>query len=144
MAIKQIDSLPATSKKMSSRVYIRADIEEAINNNIELFEFVGDYYNYKYLAGYARQEARKIFRRKVHDRFRELCKEKGYENLYPDMYLCDKLFQVKSITEKDRKHVYMSITLKNFDLLVNHEVEKQYQKQLEWERKETERIRKIQ
>ena len=59
--IKPIVEIPKTQKEKweSYREKIRADIQEGIDRNINLFEFVGDY-NFKTLAGVAREEARNV------------------------------------------------------------------------------------
>lgn len=59
--IKPIVEIPKNQKEKweSYREKIRADIQEAIDRNINRFEFVGDY-NFKTLAQMASEEARNI------------------------------------------------------------------------------------
>lgn len=57
--IKPIDEIPENEGKGTYRGKVRADILEAISRDINMFEFVGDY-NFKTLAGTAREEARRI------------------------------------------------------------------------------------
>lgn len=70
MAIKVIDEIPKTLKASSSKELIKADIQEAIDKSISLFEFEGDY-NYKYLGSYARDCAEDIKRTKIKNIQRE-------------------------------------------------------------------------
>lgn len=59
--IKPIVEIPKNQKEKweSYREKIRADIQEAIDRNINRFEFVGDY-NFKTLAQMASEEARNV------------------------------------------------------------------------------------
>ena len=59
--IKPIAEIPKSraEKSRSYREMIRADIKEAIDRNINKFEFVGDY-NFKTLAQMAQEEARNV------------------------------------------------------------------------------------
>lgn len=59
--IKPIDEIPKnlSEQRKSYREQIRSDIQEAIDKGIYRFEFVGDY-NFKTLAGVAREEARTV------------------------------------------------------------------------------------
>lgn len=66
MAIKVVDEIPKTNQRRSNRDMIRADIQEALDNGISQFEFVGDY-NYKYLAQYAKKEVDRFEARKVRE-----------------------------------------------------------------------------
>ena len=73
MSIKAIKELPEAASKPTTRAQIRADIQEAIDSDINLFEFDGDY-NYKYLAGYAREVVEEMARRIFHPILMEFCK----------------------------------------------------------------------
>ena len=79
MAIKVINEIPGSDAKKSSRKQIEEDIKEAIEKGIPLFEFTGDY-NYKYLAQYAAEVAKKIRDEKI----REVHKKFRRENLTDD------------------------------------------------------------
>ena len=59
--IKPIDEIPKNQveQRKSYRQQIREDIQEAIDKGIYKFEFAGDY-NFKTLAGIAREEVRRI------------------------------------------------------------------------------------
>ena len=59
--IKPIDEIPKNlaEERKSYRNRVRSDIQEAINNGIYKFEFVGDY-NFKTLASIAREEASRV------------------------------------------------------------------------------------
>ena len=59
--IKPIDEIPknVSEQRRSYRERIAADIQEAIDNGIYKFEFVGDY-NFKTLAQIAGEEARNV------------------------------------------------------------------------------------
>lgn len=78
--IKPIDEIPQNigQKRESYRKNIRDDIQEAIDKGIPRFEFVGDY-KYKYLANYAREEARKVLYKIARDKFEKM---RGEGNIY--------------------------------------------------------------
>ena len=78
--IKPIDEIPQNvqQSRKSYRENIRQDIREAIDRDIGKFEFVGDY-KYKYLAQYAREEARRILFDIARERFRGF---RGDEEIY--------------------------------------------------------------
>ena len=59
--IKPVDEIPMNpaQKNKGYRDQIRRDLQEAMDNGIRRFEFVGDY-KYKYLAQYVREEAERI------------------------------------------------------------------------------------
>ena len=71
--IKPIDEIPQNigQKRESYRQNIRDDIQEAIDKGIPRFEFVGDY-KYKYLANYAREEARNVLYKIARDKFKKM------------------------------------------------------------------------
>lgn len=62
--IKPIDEIPQTEaqKRKNYREQIRNDIQDAINNGVGQYEFVGEY-NFKYLHQYAREEAERLWRK---------------------------------------------------------------------------------
>ena len=121
MAIKKVDFIPsAYVKAVSTRQKVRADLEEAINNRIPMFEFEGDY-NYKTLGSYARDEADRLFREWVFYPAVESVKSTLGKELGRDDIECERLyreykqvFKIHGVTQKDRVHVYVEI---DFDFL---------------------------
>lgn len=73
--IRVVDEIPSDNKP-SQRDLIRRDLDEAIANHIELFEFVGEEYNHKYLAQYASEVAERY----TATYFRPLLKEVAEKN----------------------------------------------------------------
>ena len=55
--IKELQKIPGSPER-TQREQIRADINEALERKVRLFEFVGDIYNYKTLQASAANEAR--------------------------------------------------------------------------------------
>lgn len=121
MAIKPVNEIPMTlqEKRQSYREMIRKDIQEAIDNHIERFEFEGDY-NWKYLAQYAREEADIIWRKTVYydtaKKVRaELLKDRPGENYIPMRSGYDyhgKYIKIRTKKGEDRIHVYGEIDYK--------------------------------
>ena len=121
MAIKPVNEIPMTlqEKSQSYREMIRKDIQEAIDNHIERFEFEGDY-NWKYLAQYAREEADIIWRKTVYydtaEKVRtELLKDRPGENYIPMRSGYDyhgKYIKIRTKKGEDRIHVYGEIDYK--------------------------------
>lgn len=124
MAIKPVNEIPMTlqEKRQSYRDMIRKDIQEAIDNHIERFEFEGDY-NWKYLAQYAREEADLIWRKTVYcdtaKKVRaELRKDRPGENYIPMGGGYDyrgKYIKIRTKKGEDRIHVYGEIDYKFAD-----------------------------
>lgn len=121
MAIKPVNEIPMTlqEKRQSYREMIRKDIQEAIDNHIERFEFEGDY-NWKYLAQYAREEADLIWRKTVYydtaKKVRaELLKDRPGENYIPmrsGYEYRGKYIKIRTKKGEDRIHVYGEIDFK--------------------------------
>ena len=123
MAIKPVNEIPMTlqEKRQSYREMIRKDIQEAIDNHIERFEFEGDY-NWKYLAQYAREEADRIWRstvyrdvgRQVMEEMKKRFPNERYHSIYMKSGYDFKGRYIKIRTNKgeDRIHVYGEIDYK--------------------------------
>lgn len=109
MAIKPIDDIPKnlTQQRESYRALIRADIQEAIDKGINKFEFVGDY-NYKYLAQYAREEARNILADTIR---RRGCKAHWWERAF-DNY---PYIRIGSVKGEEHRRVFCEIIPENLD-----------------------------
>ena len=109
--IKQIDEIPLNvmDKRKSYREMIRNDIQEAIEQRIDKFEFEGDY-NWKYLAQYAREEADQIWRSAWFDIMRRAKDEHGLRNVgAPDYRNKGEYIRISSVRMPDRIHVYCQI-----------------------------------
>ena len=109
--IKQVEEIPLSgaAKKRSYREQIRNDIQEAIDNHIEKFEFLGDY-NWKYLAGYAREEADGLWRDAYFSIMREARKKYGLQtSIYPAYQYKHEYIRIFSTKMDDRIHVYCQI-----------------------------------
>ena len=121
MSIKVVKDIPQNlaEKRKSYREMIRNDIQEAIDNHIERFEFEGDY-NWKYLAQYAREEADIIWRKTVYydtaKKVRaELKKDRPGEMYIPIRSGYDyhgKYIKIRTKKGEDRIHVYGEIDYK--------------------------------
>lgn len=117
MSIKVVDDIPETlqEKRQSYREKITLDILEALEQRIECFEFEGDY-NWKYLAQYAREEARRIFRKNYYlpakNKVITELKEKYNEKyIFPksDWEYKNRFINVVNRKGEDRQHVYVTI-----------------------------------
>ena len=122
MSIKKVETIPVSKNidRPSYRSMIRNDIQEAIDNRIDKFEFIGEY-NYKYLQTYAKEEAQKWFRkfaRSVEISVIKDFKQKyNTDYCYIDIYQYqDKFIKIHKVTKEDRIHVYAEI---DFDILDN-------------------------
>jgi len=122
MSIKVVDEVPRTmlEKRVTYREMIRKDINEALDNRIENFEFEGDY-NWKYLAQYAREEASRIFRRRYYlpaaQRVKQELKEKyNVQYVFPnsDWTYNTQFIKFASRQCEDRVHVYAKV---DYDLI---------------------------
>lgn len=114
VAIKIIEGNKRTVHKSGFRDMIRKDLSNLIKSydTKVQFEFTGDY-NYKYLAKYAREEARRMFIKMVEDIRKNVISEIEREfktRLYfidgIDSYLADKFIKIYQRKEDDRIHVY--------------------------------------
>lgn len=121
MAIKIIDDLPNVYIRKTSEK-IRDDLNEAIKKRIKTFELVGDY-NYTYLREQVVYQATQVYREYFYDDYVKIRKQVYNETgemiyLYASDY-AHKMFIVRSRTEPDRKHVYVSINYEYLDDLYN-------------------------
>lgn len=118
MSIKAMKKIPQNlvEKRQSYREMIRKDIQEAIDNHIEKFEFEGDY-NWRYLANYAREEADMIWRKDylypASKEARAILKKERPEETYfamPSAFeMKGKFIKISSVKGEDRPHVYGTI-----------------------------------
>lgn len=118
MAIKVVDEIPKTNQSRSNRDMIRADIQEALDKGIILFEFEGDY-NYKYLAQYVKEEVDRFKARKVREvqtKFKEenLTEDektiRGFRFWFKSSYeYKHEWIKVSSCKEEDRRRVFCKI-----------------------------------
>ena len=121
MSIKPIKEIPMNTKdaRESYRARIRADINEALEKRIDMFEFEGDY-NYKYLAQYAREEADRIIRHITNKHDREITKvlqkEFNEEYIYVPP-IREAIIVISNRKLEDRNHVYVSIDYEKLDNL---------------------------
>lgn len=111
--IKPVDEIPMNpaQKNKGYRDQIRRDLQEAMDNGIRRFEFVGDY-KYKYLAQYVREEAERIIRSAFYDLWTKHRAEFG--NSKPDFWSVlqkIKYFTVTNIKteKKDEPRVFCEI-----------------------------------
>lgn len=115
--IKPVDEIPQSlaSKRKSYREQIRNDIKEAMDKDIRKFEFVGDY-KYKYLANYAREEARRILFDIARERFRGF---RGDEEIYLSSIdlKTEKYIRISSVKGEtpDKTRVFCRIDLSGLD-----------------------------
>ena len=132
-----LTEMPMTQKDKQKcyREMIRNDIQEAIDRHIEMFEFDGDY-NWKYLAGYAKEEAdiiwRRTFRRIVDD-----AREKhGLGWIFgPDHGVKGEYIKIRSAKKADRIHVYCQIDFDAPDRICGQVIEEAMKKKEEQDRK---------
>ena len=121
--IKAVESIPKKGKSASAFSLIRADIESAIRDNINRFEFVGDY-NYKYLTQYARQAADDVMREILTNMARKRKKEWGIIehgdirdvlNYGRFRFFTRRYLDVMGFNADDRRHVYGEIRPKQLE-----------------------------
>lgn len=145
--IKPVDEIPLTvrGERMSQRQMLQNDIQEAIDKGISKFEFEGDYYNYKYLANYAREEADRILGKILRDRWGQEPRQphegaEGYRS-YPnhwDQHIRDnKYIIIHNIRRDDRNHVFCEIVPSALDEMI--EAHKKYL--VELDKRKEKRIR---
>lgn len=131
--IKPINEIPhgVADKRKSYREMIRTDIQTAIDQGIDKFEFDGDY-NWKYLAQYAREEADMIWRRKWTEIMRAAKAEHGFRYAGIPNYR-DKTKYIKITTCKmpDRIHVYCQIDYDAPERICKAEIDKLLQEKAE-------------
>lgn len=115
--IRKVEEIPMSpqEKNRSQRELIRRDIEEAMKQHIDKFEFIGEGYNYKYLSGYAREEAERIFRKTTLPVAIELKKELKTETGEKYIFLPSpweykgRAFKISSIKDGDSRRVFCTI-----------------------------------
>lgn len=141
MAIKIIDSMPR-DKKASTREQIEADIKEALENDIHLFEFVGDY-NFKHLGEYARSVVDRIRAKKVHEIQQNFKNEyfteeqkniKGFHIWFKPSYDYRRFEWIKIHTHREKETGQMRVFCKigdtrEFEELVFNDCKKEYNEQ---------------
>lgn len=110
--IKPVDEIPQTlqEKRKSYREMIRRDIQEAIDSGVKKFEFVGDEYEYKYLAKYAREEADNLTDIALRPLLQEAAQENGWNYLKPwRIRRSGRYIKITSHKAADRMHVFCEI-----------------------------------
>ena len=132
--IKPVEEIPktVTEQRISYREMIRNDIVYAIKNSINKFEFLGDY-NFKYLAGYAREEADQItYATLLHE-----CKERDLKNRFGRLLIIRKwripknkwkeysYIKITSRKEEDRMHVYCEISPDAINKIIDYALEEE-------------------
>lgn len=133
MAIKPIEDIPKNTQQQreSYRAQIRADIQEAIDKGINKFEFVGDY-NYKYLAQYAREEARNILAGTIR---RRDCKVRWWDRAF-DNY---PYIRISSVKGEEHRRVFCEIIPENLDKAIEQAKRDSEERYKEAERRRVER-----
>ena len=124
--IKPINEIPqgVADKRKSYREMIRTDIQTAIDQRIEKFEFDGDY-NWKYLAQYAREEADMIWRRKWTEIMRAAKAEHGFRYAgIPNYRDKSKYIKITTCKMQDRIHVYCQIDYDAPERICKAEIDK--------------------
>lgn len=110
--IKPVDEIPQTlqEKRRSYRAMIRADIQAAIDSGVKKFEFVGDEYEYKYLAQYAREEADNLTDIALRPLLQAAAQEHGWQRLNPwRIRRSGRYIKIISHKAADRMHVFCEI-----------------------------------
>lgn len=123
--IKQVDEIPMNrkGKGVSYRRQITADIQQAIDSGITKFEFDGDY-NWKYLAQYAREEAKTVLQNALTKAWAEVRKpnDKGYipdRPHYYERHIRDiQYIKIHNVKQTDRNHVYCEIIPEAIDEMI--------------------------
>lgn len=120
MSVKGIDPalIPgANSKgKPTQRDLLRADFAEAIASNVNTFELVGEGYNYKYLAQYAHDEARHVWRNVESDIYSRIKNElvKADPTATPEM-IAQAVRQARFDDHKSSAENYIKVISRNFE-----------------------------
>lgn len=135
MAIKIIEDKVKAAPKRGFRDMIREDLRNLVRtcNEPKCFEFTGDY-NYKYLAQYAREEARWMFTQMVKNIRKEVVSEVEKEfktKLYfirgVDHYFADKFIRIYQKKDGDIIHVYGEF---NPNYIVSGDYKREYKEAL--------------
>ena len=125
MSIREVTEIPSNLKKAlkeMDRDKVYRDFQEALEKNIEVFEFEGDY-NFKTLSQKAKEVAeRKVFSKiyyeqakKVEEVLRKEFPNEKYLRAQDYSFYRDKFCKIKNIKEDDRIHVYASIDYRFID-----------------------------
>lgn len=125
MSIRVVTDMPSNLKKVmkeTDRDKALKDINEALDNHVEVFEFEGDY-NFKTLSQKVKEVARrKVFykiyykeAKKVEEVLRKEFPNEKYLNANDYRYYEDYFFKVKNIKKDENIHVYMSIDYRFMD-----------------------------
>lgn len=110
--IKQVDEIPQTlqEKRKSYREMIRKDIQAAIDSGVQKFEFVGNEYDYKYLANYARDEADNMTDKALRPLLQASAQENGWHYLKAwRIRRTGRYIKITSHKAADRMHVFCEI-----------------------------------
>lgn len=142
--IKPIDEIPRNinDKRKEYRQKIKDDLQEAMDNGILKFEFVGNDYNFKTLAQTAREEADKMVRKIIHEWSKAHPEyTKRYAFLFgwrdnKEMELI-KITSIKGET-KDIRRVFCEIK-PDMDFIISEYAERKIQEHEERERRRAER-----
>lgn len=130
--VKEVAEIPTSGNVRVSnyRQMIRDDIQYAIDNGINKFEFEGDY-NYKYLKQYAQEVANKIMSLKINKLYREYKEQelteqektgKGfYLSLKSGWEFRPRFINVTSIKGEERRRVFCEIDLSELENRVKKE-----------------------
>lgn len=108
--IKKIDKIPETKTgRESRRAKLRADIEQAWNEGISKFEFIG-YDGWKYIAQYAREEATFFFEKLIRPLYKKLFSDLYGEEYAIPRYQAEKdLFTITSKKIDGEVHCYCEL-----------------------------------
>lgn len=107
-----VDEIPQTlqEKRQSYRAMISEDIQAAIESGVMKFEFVGDAYNYKYLAQYAREQADAMTDKALKPLLQAAAQENGWKHLKPwHIRRTGRYIKITSHKAADRMHVFCEI-----------------------------------
>lgn len=147
MAIQALDEIPMNQaeRRESYRQMIRDDIESAFQSGVTKFEFVGNY-NFKYLAQYAREEARKWLQPKVKLAIKAECERRGIEQVYLHVWQAETNRMIRIHTKKceDRIHVYCELFPDkiSFKELAIQMIDAELKKREDYEKRRAEKERK--
>lgn len=118
MAISPVDKIPELDKPATHKSLILADLHEAINKEIPIFEIVGDY-KYETMHSYVRAIARDVFKREYcTPAVKSIKPSNGTKRDKTDIGelkslndCCDEIISVQCRKLEDRKHIYVQINL---------------------------------
>ncbi len=120
--IKPVEEIPKDGKTSQSK-RIEADIQEAIDKGIRLFEFVGEDYNWKYLASYAGEVGRNILRKQIARMQSGRLKDTGV-HYYDRPFRDHPYIRITSIKdEKQGRRVFCEISSENLEQAITEAIE---------------------